>query len=50
MSNTFSESSQIGMVSTFSELINTDFKGEMNALCWYRNLEGDFAAIVGQRK
>ncbi|MNF82435.1 hypothetical protein D3C84_647410 [compost metagenome] len=48
MSNTFSESSQIGMVSTFSELVNTDFKGEMNALCWYRNLEGDFTAIVRQ--
>ncbi|MNQ18634.1 hypothetical protein D3C85_316830 [compost metagenome] len=48
MSNTFSESSQIGMVSTFSELVNTDFKGEMNALCWYRNLEGDFAAIIRQ--
>ncbi len=48
MSNTFSDSSQIGMVSTFSELVHTDFKGEMNALCWYRNLEGDFAAIVDQ--
>lgn len=48
MSNTFSDSSQIGMVSTFSELVNTDFKGEMNALCWYRNLEGDFNEIVGQ--
>lgn len=48
MSNTFSDSSQIGMVFTFSELVNTDFKGEMNALCWHRNLEGDFAAIVNQ--
>ena len=48
MSKTFSDSSQIGMVSTFSELVNTYFVGEMNALCWYRNLEGDFAAIVGQ--
>ncbi|MBW4362019.1 DUF1826 domain-containing protein [Flavobacterium taihuense] len=48
MSNTFSDSSQIGMVSTFSELVNTDFKGKINALCWYRNLEGDFAAIVGK--
>lgn len=48
MSNTFSDSSQIGMVSTFSELVNTDFRGEMNALCWYRKLEGDFAAIVRQ--
>jgi hypothetical protein len=46
MSNTFSDSSQIGMVSTFSELVNTDFVGETNALCWYRNLEGDFKEIV----
>jgi hypothetical protein len=46
MSNIFSDSSQIGMVSTFSELVNTDFKGEMNALCWHRNLEGDFKEIV----
>jgi hypothetical protein len=48
MRNTFSDSSQIGIVSTFSELVHTDFKGERNALCWYRNLEGDFAAIVDQ--
>jgi hypothetical protein len=46
MSNTFSDSSQIGMVSTFSELVNTDFVGETNALCWHRNLEGDFKEIV----
>lgn len=46
MSNTFSSSSQIGMVSTFSELVHTDFKGEINALCWYRNLDGDFNEIV----
>lgn len=48
MSNTFSDNSQIGIVSTFSELVNTDFKGERNALCWYRNLEGDFKEIVNQ--
>lgn len=46
MSNTFSDSSQIGLVSTFSELVHTHFKGEMNALCWYRNLDGDFNEIV----
>lgn len=46
MSNTFSDSSQIGIVSTFSELVKTDFVGEMNALCWCRDLEGDFAEIV----
>lgn len=48
MSNIFSASSQIGMVSTFSNLVNTDFKEEINALCWYRNLDGDFNEIVGQ--
>ncbi|WP_281225003.1 DUF1826 domain-containing protein [Flavobacterium aquiphilum] len=46
MNNTFSDNSQIGIVATFSELVNEDFKGEMNALCWYRNLEGDFKEIV----
>lgn len=46
MNNTFSDNSQIGIVATFSELVNKDFKGEMNALCWYRNLEGDFKEIV----
>lgn len=46
MDNTFSDNGQIGVVSNFSELVNTNFKGEMNALCWYRNLEGDFKEIV----
>jgi len=48
MNNTFSANSQIGIVSTFSQLVHTDFKGEMNALCWYRNLDGDFNDIVAQ--
>jgi hypothetical protein len=48
MNKTFSDNSQIGMVSTFSELVDTSFKGEMNALCWYRNLDGDFNEIVTQ--
>ena len=48
MSNIFSDNSQIGMVSTFSELVTTDFVGERNALCWFRNLEGDFVEIVDQ--
>ena len=38
----------MGKVATFSELVNTDFKGERNALCWYRNLEGDFEEVVNQ--
>jgi hypothetical protein len=48
MNNIFSDSSQIGVVSTFSDLVQTNFKEEMNALCWYRNLGGDFKEIVSQ--
>lgn len=48
MKITFSDSSQIGVVSGFAELVHTDFKGEMNALCWYRNLDGDFNEIVAK--
>ncbi|HTG67203.1 MAG TPA: hypothetical protein VL859_12600 [Flavobacterium sp.] len=48
MNSIFSDHPQIGMVSTFSALVHTDFKGVMNALCWHRNLEGDFEELVGQ--
>lgn len=48
MNLTYSNNKQIGIVATFSELINTDFIGERNALCWYRNLEGDFKELVSQ--
>ncbi|MHC0440186.1 DUF1826 domain-containing protein [Flavobacterium sp. 3-210] len=48
MSNTFSDNSQIRMVYTFSELVHTNFQGEMNALCWHRNLDGDFNEIVAK--
>ena len=48
MNPTFSDSKQIGIVTTFSELVTTDFNGEKNALCWFRNLEGDFKEIVSK--
>lgn len=48
MNNIFSNNSQIGVVSTFADLVQTNFKDKMNALCWYRNLEGDFNEIVAQ--
>ncbi|WP_073291991.1 DUF1826 domain-containing protein [Chryseobacterium polytrichastri] len=48
MNNTFSDNSQIGVVFTFSELVNTHFQGAMNAMCWHRNLVGDFKEIVSQ--
>lgn len=48
MSNTFSDNNQIGMVSTFSGLVNTHFQGAVNAICWNRNLIGDFKEIVSK--
>ncbi|MFY8180824.1 MAG: DUF1826 domain-containing protein [Flavobacterium sp.] len=48
MNPTFSNSKQIGIVTSFSELIQTDFEGIRNALCWYRNLEGDFKELVSK--
>ncbi|MDH6250338.1 hypothetical protein M2347_000065 [Chryseobacterium sp. H1D6B] len=48
MHNTFSDNNQIGVVSTFSELVNTNFQGDMNAICLYRNLAGDFKEIVSK--
>lgn len=48
MSTIFSDNSQIEIVSSFSELIETHFHGAMNAICWHRNLAGDFKEIVSK--
>ncbi|MDM1555867.1 DUF1826 domain-containing protein [Chryseobacterium indologenes] len=48
MNTIFSDNHQIEVASTFSELINTDFRGKVNAMCWYRNLAGDFEEIVSK--
>lgn len=39
---------QIKMVFTFSDLAHTHFEGITNAICWERNLEGDFKEIVSK--
>jgi hypothetical protein len=41
---------QIHYASTFQDLISTPFHGEMNAICWTRELQGDFAEIVNKVK
>ncbi|OTG68010.1 DUF1826 domain-containing protein [Acinetobacter sp. ANC 4470] len=46
MKNTLSDNTQIRAVSTFSEFVNSNFQGDMNAICWYRNLVGNFKEIV----
>jgi hypothetical protein len=43
-----SENSQVSLVSSFDELINTEFCGVKNAICWHRNLEGDFKEIAAK--
>ncbi|MFV5593909.1 DUF1826 domain-containing protein [Acinetobacter junii] len=46
MKNAFSDHKQISVVSSFSELVSSNFQGDRNAICWYRNLNGDFQEIV----
>lgn len=46
MKQIFSDSTQISVVSTFSELVNSNFQGDMNAICWHRELVGDFKEVV----
>jgi len=48
MTNTFSSNPQVRVVSTFSELVYSDFLGEANAICWSRNLPSDFKEIVAR--
>lgn len=48
MKGKFSDNNQIGVISSFSELINTEFQGTMNTVCWERNLAGDFKEIVSK--
>ena len=38
--------SQINHVTSFQELISSPFKGEVNAICWNRELIGDFSEII----
>ncbi len=48
MRNTVFDHEQVLIVSDFFELVNTQFEGEKNAICWHRNLEGDFEEIVSK--
>lgn len=50
MSNLFPKNHQIKQVSSFQELISTPFQGDINAICWNRNLIGNFEEIISQVK
>ena len=38
----------IHYVSSFQELVSTPFHGQINAICWTRNLQGDFSEIANK--
>lgn len=42
------DENQIEYVSNFHDLVSTAFHGTINAICWHRNLAGDFAEIVNK--
>ncbi|WP_406826607.1 DUF1826 domain-containing protein [Pedobacter sp. KACC 23697] len=48
MDNKFSDHTQVAVVSTFSALMDTVFKDNINAACWQRALLGDFKEIVSK--
>lgn len=48
MNNTFLDNPQIKVVDNFPELINKNFQGLNNAICWHRHLVGDFKEIVSK--
>lgn len=48
MKHPFLNHQQIGVLSDFNDFIDLKFHGEMNAICWYRNLIGNFKEIVDQ--
>lgn len=39
---------QVRCVTNFQDLVSTPFQNEMNAICWTRNLIGDFLEIVNK--
>ncbi len=41
-----SEANHVHCVTNFQDLVSTPFHGEMNAMCWSRELVGDFLEIV----
>lgn len=48
MTNLSFEENQIQYVSSFEEFISTPFTGKINAICWSRNLVGDFLEIINK--
>ncbi len=50
MSNQSLMENQTYSVTNFHDLVSTKFHGDVNALCWNRELKGDFAEIIKKVK
>ncbi|MBK6527212.1 MAG: hypothetical protein IPG07_17685 [Crocinitomicaceae bacterium] len=48
MKNLPETENHIHIVSSFEDLVLTSFQGSMNAICWKRELKGDFSEIVNK--
>lgn len=48
MTDLFPNQNQVRRVKSFQELVSLPFQGEVNAMCWERQLAGDFSEIVRQ--
>jgi hypothetical protein len=48
MTDSYQAGEQIYYVRNFQDLVATPFNKEMNAVCWSRELKGDFAEIVSK--
>ncbi|WP_199141029.1 DUF1826 domain-containing protein [Pedobacter sp. ASV12] len=48
MNSKFANSSQVGVVSSFEALIDMEFRGSINAICWPRDLTGDFKEVASK--
>lgn len=46
----FDHNPQVIVVSNFQELLETNYHSQSNAICWERNLKGDFKEIVDKLK
>lgn len=50
MINLSAAENQVHYVTNFHDLVSTPFHGEINAICWNRELPGDFSEIVKKIK
>lgn len=46
MKDSSAATNQIHHVTNFQDLVSTPFQGEMNAICWNRQLTGNFSEII----